>query len=77
MKYLHLLIINEWLKHKKITKTVIFKYGMYKKEKKHRWIYGKRKKFVTALYTDYGKLRIKKMRIAYKKKDGIFVDALA
>ncbi len=34
-------------------------------------------KVVTALYTDYGKLRITKMRKVYKKKDGIFVDALA
>ena len=37
----------------------------------------KRNKFVTALYTNYGKLRIIKMRKVYKKKDGIFVDALA
>jgi hypothetical protein len=51
---------------------------MYKKEeKKTQMNIWRKKKFVTALYTDYGSLRIKKMRKVYKKKDGIFVDTLA
>jgi len=48
-----------------------------KKKKKTQMNIWKKKKFVTALYTDYGSLRITKMRKVYKKKDGIFFDALA
>ena len=47
------------------------------KKKKTQMNIWKTIKFVTALYTDYGKVRIIKMRKAYIKKDGIVVDARA